>query len=396
VLAAQAQETLSGITVVKSFAIEPLMSARFRAAADRYVEKNLAVAMIRGGLMPFMRVAAGFGTLIVLWFGGRAVISDELGLGQFVEFSGYVVGLAWPTMALSWVLAIYNRGSAAFDRISQILDLTPLVDPRRDGISAAHAPAAIRFDSVSLDYEDGTPALRDVSLEINAGTSVALVGGTGGGKTSLVHLIARLRDPTRGTVSIGGIPLPDLDLGTLRAQIGYVPQDGFLFSKTLRENILLGISENDPEARGRILASAVRRAGLEPDLVALSDGLDTVVGERGVTLSGGQRQRATLARALATDPHILVLDDALSAVDTQTERGILVSLAEVMDGRTTVLVTHRYNALSLVDLVVVLEGGRVIETGTHAELLKRRGRYAELVEKQELEAKASSFDVEAP
>ena len=394
VLAAQAQESLSGIAVVKSFAIEPLVSAKFRAASDEYVKKNLAVAIVRGGLMPFMRVAAGVGTLIVLWFGGHAVVEDGLGLGQFVEFSGYVVGLAWPTMALGWVLSVYNRGTAAFDRTTQILDLAPAVDPRRDGVSTAHAPAAIRFDSVSLNYEDGTPALHAVSLDIEAGTSVAVVGGTGGGKTSLVHLIARLRDPTEGTVSVGGIPLPELDLGALRARIGYVPQDGFLFSKTLRENILLGVRETDPEVRERMVASAVRRAGLELDLAALPDGLDTMVGERGVTLSGGQRQRATLARALATDPQILVLDDALSAVDTLTERAILSSLADVMMGRTTVLVTHRYNALALVDRVVVVEKGRIVESGTHDELLQLGGRYAELVEKQELEARATSFDLE--
>ena len=391
VLAARAQETLSGISVVKAFAIEPVVSARFREASDVYVQRNLAAAAVRGGLMPFMRVAAGTGTLIVLWFGGTAVIDGRLDLGQFVEFSGYVVGLAWPTMALGWVLSVYNRGTAAFDRTSQILDLRPGVDPRRGSSTVAPEQAPIRFEGVSLDYEDGTTALRDIDLTLDAGTSVAIVGSTGSGKTSLVHLIARLRDPTSGRVSLGGQDLGDLDVSALRARIGYVPQDGFLFSKTLRDNILLGMRDNDPERRERLLEEAVERAGLTPDLSALPEGLDTMVGERGVTLSGGQRQRATLARALITHPEVLILDDALSAVDTQTERAILSSLADVMVGRTTIIVTHRYSALALVDRIVVLDEGRLVESGTHDELVRAGGRYAELVQKQELETKASSY-----
>lgn len=391
VLAAQAQETLSGISVVKAFAIEPVVSARFREASDEYVKRNLAAAAVRGGLMPFMRVAAGTGTLIVLWFGGTAVIEGRLELGQFVEFSGYVVGLAWPTMALGWVLSVYNRGTASFDRTTQILDLQPGVDPRVAASAVAPSAPAIRFDEVSLHYEDGTPALRDISLTIEPGSSVAIVGSTGSGKTSLVHLIARLRDPTSGTISLGDVPLDALAVGALRARIGYVPQDGFLFSKTLRENILLGTRESDETERERLVDEAVRRAGLTPDLSALPDGLETMVGERGVTLSGGQRQRATLARALITHPEILILDDALSAVDTQTERAVLSALADVMVGRTTIVVTHRYSALSLVDRIIVLDDGRLVESGSHDDLVRAGGRYAELVRQQELEAKASSF-----
>ncbi|MFT6397830.1 MAG: ATP-binding cassette subfamily B protein [Bradymonadia bacterium] len=395
VLSSQAQEALSGVAVVKSFAIEPQISAQFRAASDEYVRRNLAVALVRGGLMPFMRVAAGVGTLIVVWFGGRAVIAGELEIGQFVEFSGYVVGLAWPTMALGWVLSVYNRGSAAFDRTTQILDLQPNVDPRAPGLEARPGAAEIRFEAVSLDYEDGTPALRDVDLTIAPGSSLAIVGTTGGGKTSLVHLLPRLRDPTAGRVLVGGVDIRELTLPSLRAMIGYVPQDGFLFSKTLGENVLLGVRDDDPDTRRETLDTAVRMAGLEPDLPALANGLSTIVGERGVTLSGGQRQRSTLARALATNPDILILDDALSAVDTKTERTILHSLADVMSNRTTLLVTHRYAALELVDRVVVIEGGRLIEQGTHSQLIAAGGRYAELVAKQELEAKASSFGEES-
>jgi ATP-binding cassette subfamily B protein len=298
-------------------------------------------------------------------------------------------------MALGWVLSVYNRGSAAFDRTTQILDLQPNVDPRAPGLEARPGAAEIRFEAVSLDYEDGTPALRDVDLTIAPGSSLAIVGTTGGGKTSLVHLLPRLRDPTAGRVLVGGVDIRELTLPSLRAMIGYVPQDGFLFSKTLGENVLLGVRDDDPDTRRETLDTAVRMAGLEPDLPALANGLSTIVGERGVTLSGGQRQRSTLARALATNPDILILDDALSAVDTKTERTILHSLADVMSNRTTLLVTHRYAALELVDRVVVIEGGRLIEQGTHSQLIAAGGRYAELVAKQELEAKASSFGEES-
>lgn len=388
VLSSRAQEAWSGIAVVKAFAIEDRIAAGFDAESQEYVRRNMAVALVRGGLMPFMRVAAGLGTLIVLAAGGRAVISGELPLGKFVEFSGYVVGLAWPTMALGWVLAVYNRGSAAFDRTCEILDTRPSVDPAsapRASLPNPGATPSLSFRGVGLDYDDGTVALDGVDLEIPAGATVAIVGPTGGGKSSLVQLIPRLRDPTRGQVLLDGVPLHTLSVESVRALIGFVPQDGFLFSRPLRDNILLGA------APGADVEAAVASAGLDGDLAALPAGLDTLVGERGVTLSGGQRQRATLARAIARDPAVLVLDDALSAVDTRTERRILEGLRSLLGGRTTIIVTHRYNALDLVDEIFVLDGGRLVERGTHKQLLAAGGRYAELVEEQRLEEEADRY-----
>lgn len=389
VLSTTAQETLSGVSVVKAFAIEDRMAATFRNDADTYVKRNLRVAVARGGLMPFMRLSAGVGTVVILWFGGKQVIDGTLQLGEFVEFSAYVAQLAWPTMALGWVLSVWNRGTASFDRTCQILDTAPNVDPRHAGqrpdwLDADEAPE-IRFDNAGLVYPDGTRALEGIDLTIQSGTTVAVVGVTGGGKSSLMQLIPRLRDPSEGAITFNGVSAAALDVEALRGLIGYVPQDAFLFSKSLRENLLLGAPD------GADLDAALEQAALGSDLSALPDGLDTMVGERGVTLSGGQRQRATLARAIVRDPKILVLDDALSAVDTQTERRILERLRTVLEGRTTILVTHRYNALDLVDEVVVIDDGAIVERGTHRTLCDAGGRYAELVEQQALEREAAAF-----
>ncbi len=384
VLSAAAQEALAGAVVVKTYAIEDRVAARFLDESNHYVDRNMDLAVVRGGLMPYMRVVAGLGTLIALWFGGAAVVTGELTLGEFVEFSAYVVGLAWPTMALGWVLSVYNRGSASFDRTMQILDTAPtIVGGEGDGAAEGRPTHAIVFDDVHVVHDDGTVALKGVDLDIAGGSVVAIVGPTGSGKSTLVELIPRLCDPTRGQVRIGEVPLRELALGALRGRIGFAPQEGFLFSTTLRENVRFGVPDGD---EGLPVERTLQVSQLEADLVALPHGLDTVVGERGVTLSGGQRQRATIARALGGDPEILILDDALASVDTRTERAILTELADAARGRTTVLVTHRFNALDLVDEVIVLEDGEVVERGPHRELIARGGRYAELVELQNLEA----------
>lgn len=379
VVSSEAQECLSGAAVVQTFGIEAETAARFRAASDSYAERNIDIARIRGALIPFMTVVAGLGSAIVIGLGGREVLAGQITLGQFVEFSGYAAMLAWPTMALGWVLSVWNRGTAAFDRACDVLDTAPDIDDPDDPRPLPER-GDIVFDDVSLTYEDGTRALSGVSLRIPAGATVAFVGPTGSGKTSLVELIPRLRDPTGGALSYGDVALPDARLEDVRARMAYAPQEGFLFSMSLAENIHYG-REHDAER----MARAVDAAHLVGDLPALSDGLDTVVGERGVTVSGGQRHRSTIARAIYADAEVLILDDALASVDTETEREILGKLREVLRGRTSLLVTHRFAALDLVDRIYVLEEGRLIEQGSYDELCAAGGRFAEMVEKQQLE-----------
>lgn len=381
VVSGLAQECLSGAAVVQTFGIEAQTQAQFRARSEEYAHRNIAIARVRGGLMPFMRMVAGLGTLIVMIVGGRAVVDGALRLGEFVEFSGYVVMLAWPTMALGWVLSVYNRGTAAFDRSWQLLDAVPAIrEPDLPEPLPDHGD--IVFDRVSLVHDDGTRALEDISLRIRAGSTVALVGPTGAGKTTLVELIPRLRDPTSGEVRFGDVPLTRAPLAQLRERMSYAPQEGFLFSMTLDENIRYADPDDSDYARRD---RAVAIAHLTPDLAALPAGLETVVGERGVTVSGGQRHRTTIARAIYARADVLLLDDALASVDTETERAILENLRDVLADRTCVLVTHRFNALDLVDEVFVLEDGRLVEHGDHTTLMARRGRYAELVEQQRLE-----------
>jgi len=396
-ISARAQENVSGAQVVKAFGIEQEETRAFAVASERYVEANLSLARVRSAMMPYLGVIPALGSLTVLAVGGHLVITEALELGEFVEFTGYVAALTWPTAAIGWGVMSWYRGMAAFDRLLQILNTTSTItDPAPADtehlplVASGGIAGRIEIDGVGLEYEDGTRALSDITLTIEPGERVAVVGRTGSGKSSLMDLLPRLRDPTEGEIRIDGVPLRRLPLVELRRHIGYTPQDSFLFSTTIEDNIRFGLLGREERASTQTAASritvddAVRIAHLTDDLPAFPEGLQTVVGERGITLSGGQKQRVTIARAVILDPSILILDDALSSVDTATERRILSELGALMQGRTSILVTHRFNALELVDKIVVMEDGRIIEVGTHADLLARGGAYAGMVERQRI------------
>lgn len=397
-LTAQVQEDLSGIAVIKTYGIEAVEAERFGVGCEQFVQENLKLAKVRSYLFPIMMSIGGLGSLLVLYLGGRAVIvSQTIGLGEFIEFSGYIALLTWPLIGLGWVISVYQRGTAAFDRLLNILEASPdIVAPAPEEAPEPIASGLIEFEGVSFDYGDGSPnALTDINLVINSGQRLGIVGPSGSGKTTLLNLIARLHDPTEGVIRIDGRPLTEIPLQTLRAAIGYAPQEPFLFSTTLENNIRFGFDvrqtgedSDDPIER---LRATVQLAQLEDDLKAFPDGLETMVGERGITLSGGQRQRAALARGVITDPIILMLDDSLSSVDTRTERAIIEQLKQVLSGRTSILVTHRFNVLELLDEVVVLENGRITERGPHGDLMKAGGSYARMVERQRLREEISAL-----
>ena len=380
-LADKAQENLSGMSVVRAYTLAPREIAEFGRLNQEHLARVLRQTRTHGLFSPLLAILAGIGALSVLWVGGRAVLDGRLSLGVLVAFSGYVAYLAWPTMALGWVLAIVRRGFAALGRVTEILDTKPGI---LDGPAAAPLSEPLRGEieirGLTFRYvPDRPPALRDVTLRIPAGSSVALVGFTGGGKSTLAGLLPRLWDPPPGTVFIDGREIHTIPLRDLRAAIGFVPQEAFLFSRTLRENVAFGAPDGGVEAAADV-------AGLTPDVARLSSRWDTIVGERGLMLSGGQRQRATLARALLRNPPIIVLDDAFAAVDAETEAAILSRLLERIRKRTTLVITHRLRVASMLDRIVVLDDGRLVEDGAHAELLARGGLYARLWRRQQLES----------
>jgi ATP-binding cassette subfamily B multidrug efflux pump len=385
-ISARVQENLSGIRVVRAYAQEKSEQEGFDRHNREYIARNLELIRTWSLFYPALEALIGFTFLIVLWQGGRLVLTAEISIGALVAFYTYMGLLVWPMIALGWVTNIFQRGAASMGRMNHILRTAPQIT---DAAAAAKTDGAgeirgeIEFRNLTFAYptNGGRPVLEGVNLRVPAGSTVALVGPTGAGKTTLVSLVARLWDAPEGAVLVDGRPIREWPLERLRRAIGFVPQDTFLFSETVRENIALG-AEGAADADVERAAEIARLAG---DVAGFPKGYQTMVGERGITLSGGQKQRAALARALVRNPRILILDDALSSVDTETEERILEGLSQVMRARTTLLISHRVSTVRHADRIVVLDAGRIVEEGTHAELVARGGYYAELYRRQLLE-----------
>ena len=379
-ISSRVQENLSGVRMVRAFAQEDAEIRRFEKLNRAYIAQNLRLARLQGTFEPLLEALIGLTFVAVLWAGGRQVLQHRISLGSFVMFNTYMSILVWPMIALGWVVNLMQRGTASLTRILEILDQVPAIATPPDPAPCGEVRGDVSFENVTVEYPAGR-ALGPIDLTIRAGSTVAIVGRTGSGKSTLVNLIPRLLDPNAGVVRLDGIDARRLDLQSLRAQIGMVPQETFLFSATIAENIAFGMETATREA----VESAAELAGLASDIEGFPNGFETMVGERGLTLSGGQKQRTAIARALVLNPRILILDDALSSVDTLTEDRILSGLAHVVAGRTVILISHRVSTVRSADEIVVLDKGRIVERGTHEELIARAGYYADLAQKQTLE-----------
>jgi ATP-binding cassette, subfamily B, multidrug efflux pump len=386
-ISARAQENFSGVRVVRAYVQEEAEIAAFETANQEYIKRSLKLVRLMGMLWPTLETMLGLAIVLVLWLGGREVISHRISVGEFVAFNTYMVQLTWPIIALGWVINIFQRGTASMGRINEILTEKPEIEDSEEVKSstsetlvATQIRGEIEFRNLNFSY-NSTPVLRDINLRIPAGTSLAIVGPTGSGKTTLVSLIPRIYDAEPGSVMIDNIPIREYPIATLRHNLGFVPQETFLFSETVRENIAFGKEDaTDDDVR-----SAARAASIAEDIESFPEQYKTLVGERGITLSGGQKQRTAIARAIIRNPRILILDDALSSVDTHTEDKILNHLREIMQGRTTIFISHRVSTVRNADRIAVLHNGRIVELGTHDELVAKDGYYTDLYNKQLLE-----------
>ena len=397
-LSARVQENLSGVRVIRAYAQESAEMKGFDGPNREYVARNVQLIRTWSMFMPSLQAMIGVTFLIVLWQGGYRYLHGQMSLGALITFNTYLGFLVWPMVALGWVTNIFQRGAASMGRLNYILVAKPQIDDRGARLATGtKVEGNIEFRNLTFTYpttvagngtrganghgNEARPILKDINLKIPAGSTVAIVGPTGSGKTTLAALVARLWEAPDGEILIDGHPIREWPLQTLRRAIGYVPQDTYLFSETVGENISFGLEKHEPEQ----VNYAAEIADLHGDVLGFAKQYETMVGERGITLSGGQKQRSAIARAVARDPRILILDDSLSSVDTQTEERILGRLRGVMRGRTTILIAHRTSTVREADQIVVLKDGEIIEHGTHDELLERRGYYADLYQKQLLE-----------
>ena len=385
-LTTRVQENVSGARIVRAYRQESAESARFAAMSDEYVRRNLALARLNALMSPSFTLLAGLGSAAVLGFGGALVLQGTMSVGTLVAFGIYLTNLTWPLIALGWVTNLFQRGAASMGRLLELFDATPGVRspavPRQLPPRAGGRRVELRHVTFAYPPRDGAPArtvLRDVSCTIPAGGTLGVVGATGAGKSALLELLPRFFDPQEGQILLDGVDIRDLPLEVLRGEIGFVPQDALLFSETIAANLAYGGADADA------VAWSAQVAQLSESLARFPQGDQTLLGERGINLSGGQKQRATIARALARSPAVVVLDDALSAVDTNTEAAILHGLREALAGRTALIASHRVTALREATHIIVLGEGTVVEQGTHDELVARRGRYWELLRRQLLE-----------
>ncbi|HLM57489.1 MAG TPA: ABC transporter ATP-binding protein [Pyrinomonadaceae bacterium] len=381
-ISARAQENFSGVRVVRAYAQEGSEVAAFNDLNREYARRNLQLVRISAMMRPLLGFVIGLGYVLIIWYGGMLAVRGQMTTGQVVEFFLYLTRLIWPLIALGYVVNLYQRGTASLKRMNAVMGVRPAIADREGASERPPVRGEIEFRNLTFAYtEHAEPVLRDINLRVEAGQTVAFVGRTGSGKSTLMNLIPRVVEPPYGTVLVDGVPVQDYPLAQLRAAVGYVPQETFLFSDALSENIAFGVES----AERAEVEWAAEVAGLSDDVRGFPEGFDTLVGERGITLSGGQKQRTAIARAVMRQPRILILDDALSSVDTYTEEKILGRLRGVMRERTSLIVSHRISTVRDADLICVLDEGRIVERGTHDELLSHGGEYAALYERQLLE-----------